>query len=56
MTMMPVKVNVNIQPKPNAITLRKCAEKYGVPLELVWERGFGWGEGVRAVWECIGSQ
>jgi hypothetical protein len=55
MTMMPVKVDVNIQPKPEAVTLRKCAEKYGVPLELVWERGFGWGEVVRAVWECIGS-
>jgi hypothetical protein len=62
MTMMPVKVNVNIQPKPNAVTLRKCAEKYGVPIELIWERGFGSsvdklrGSEVRAVWECIGGQ
>jgi hypothetical protein len=62
MTMMPVKVNVNVQPKPNAVTLRKCAEKYGVPIELIWERGFGSsvdklrGSEVRAVWECIGGQ
>jgi len=55
LTIMPVEVDVKVPPKPNAVTLRKCAGKYGVPLELVWERGFGWGEGVRAVWECIGS-
>jgi hypothetical protein len=50
---------VNIPPNPNAVTLRKCAEKYGVPLDLIWEYGFNLANRsseVRAVWECIGSQ
>jgi hypothetical protein len=59
---MPIKVDVEVQPKPEAITLRKCAGKYGVPINLIWERGFGssvdklHGNEVRGVWECIGGQ
>jgi len=53
-----VKVDVRVQPKPEAITLRKCAEKYGVPVDLIREYGFdvrSRGETLRGVWECIGS-
>jgi len=54
---MPIKVDVEVQPKPEAVTLRKCAGKYGVPINLIWERGFdvqGKGDVLRGVWECIG--
>jgi len=53
-----VKVDVRVQPKPEAVTLRKCAEKYGVPVDLIREYGFdvrSRGEALRGVWECIGS-
>ena len=57
LTIMPVEVDVKVPPKPNAVTLRRCAEKYGVPLDLVREYGFdtqGKGDVLRGVWECIG--
>ena len=54
---IPIKVNVEVQPKPNAVTLRKCAEKYGMHVDLIREYGFdvqGKGDVLRGVWECIG--
>ena len=64
MTMMPVKVNVNIPPKPNAVTLRKCVETV-VPsrvddvVRVIERQGFSYAQftnEARAIWECIGEQ
>jgi len=60
-TVKHVEVDVRVQPKPYAITLRKCAELYGVSADLIREKGFEvagklHGDALRGVWECIGGQ
>jgi hypothetical protein len=60
-TVKHVEVDVTVQPKPYAITLRKCADLYGVPVDLIKEKGFEVagklrGDALRGVWECIGGQ
>jgi hypothetical protein len=63
MAMMPVKVDVNIPPKPNAVTLRRCVESVapsmaGDLMNVIRDHGFshvGYNKLLEGVWRCIGA-
>jgi hypothetical protein len=60
---MPIKVDVEIQPKPNAVTLRRCVEavapgRVDDVVRVIERQGFSYAQftnEARAIWECIGA-
>ncbi|PLC64010.1 hypothetical protein B7L68_05635 [Thermoproteus sp. CP80] len=60
---IPIKVNVEVQPKPNAVTLRRCVESVAPSMvddlmNVIREYGFshvGYNKLLEGVWRCIGA-
>ncbi|WP_238375055.1 ATP-binding protein [Vulcanisaeta thermophila] len=57
---LPIRVNVNEEPKITAITLKACCKALGVDPSIIYEFGFradnvNLNEKLREVWQCIGD-